>query len=155
MGMLFHASVKMQKALICFLLAVLMPAFGTAQDQQATSPEEENLAGTVDRRAILLDVQGPIGPATAEYLINALEKSTERNAELVIIRMDTPGGLDASTRDIIKAILNSPVPVATFVTPGGCTCSQRRYVHPLCQPHRRNEPRDQCRGSHAGFHYRR
>ncbi|MGB7452149.1 MAG: nodulation protein NfeD [Lysobacterales bacterium] len=119
MGMLFHASVKMQKALICFLLAVLMPAFGTAQDQQATSPEEENLAGTVDRRAILLDVQGPIGPATAEYLINALEKSTERNAELVIIRMDTPGGLDASTRDIIKAILGSPVPVATFVTPGG------------------------------------
>jgi len=119
MGMLFHASVKMQKALICFLLAVLMPAFGTAQDQQATSPEEENLAGTAGRRAILLDVQGPIGPATAEYLINALEKSTERNAELVIIRMDTPGGLDASTRDIIKAILSSPVPVATFVTPGG------------------------------------
>ena len=64
-------------------------------------------------------MQGPIGPATAEYLVSALEKSTERNAELVIIRMDTPGGLDASTRDIIKAILNSPVPVATFVTPGG------------------------------------
>ena len=119
MGMLFHASVKIQKALICFLMAALMPALGTTQDQLSTLPEEEILAGTVDRRAILLDVQGPIGPATAEYLINALEKSTERNAELVIIRMDTPGGLDASTRDIIKAILNSPVPVATFVTPGG------------------------------------
>jgi membrane-bound serine protease (ClpP class) len=119
MGMLFHASVKMQKALICFLMATLMPALLTAQDQQATLPEDEILAGAADRRAMLLDVQGPIGPATAEYLINALEKSTERNAELVIIRMDTPGGLDASTRDIIKAILNSPVPVATFVTPGG------------------------------------
>ena len=119
MGMLFHASVKMQKVWICFLMAALMPALGTALDEQATLPEENVLVETVDRRAILLDVQGPIGPATAEYLVNALEKSSERNAELVIIRMDTPGGLDASTRDIIKAILNSPVPVATFVTPGG------------------------------------
>ena len=119
MGMLFHASVKMQKVWICFLMATLMPALGTALDEQATLPEENVLVETVDRRAILLDVQGPIGPATAEYLVNALEKSSERNAELVIIRMDTPGGLDASTRDIIKAILNSPVPVATFVTPGG------------------------------------
>ena len=107
MGMLFHASVKMQKVWICFLMAALMPALGTALDEQATLPEENTLVGTVDRRAILLDVQGPIGPATAEYLVNALEKSSERNAELVIIRMDTPGGLDASTRDIIKAILIS------------------------------------------------
>ena len=119
MGMLFHASVKIQKAWICFLLAALMPALGTAQDEQAALTEENTLVETVDRRAILLDVQGPIGPATAEYLVDALEKSSERNAELVIIRMDTPGGLDASTRDIIKAILNSAVPVATFVTPGG------------------------------------
>ncbi len=119
MGMLFHASVKMQKAWICFLMAALVPALGTALDEQTTLAEENTLVETVDRRAILLDVQGPIGPATAEYLVNALEKSSERNAELVIIRMDTPGGLDASTRDIIKAILNSPVPVATFVTPGG------------------------------------
>ena len=119
MGMVLHASAKIQKALICFLTAALMPALSIAQDQPATATEEDILAGDVDRRAILLDVQGPIGPATAEYLINALEKSSDRNAELVIIRMDTPGGLDASTRDIIKAILNSPVPVATFVTPSG------------------------------------
>ncbi len=119
MGMLFHASVKMQKALMCFLVATLMPVLATSQVQQTTATEEDILAGAVDRRAILLDVQGPIGPATTEYLVSALDKSTDRNAELVIIRMDTPGGLDASTRDIIKAILNSPVPVVTFVTPGG------------------------------------
>ena len=119
MGMLFHATVKMQKVWICFLMAALMPTLCTALDEQATLAEENTPVETVERRAILLDVQGPIGPATAEYLVNALEKSSERNAELVIIRMDTPGGLDASTRDIIKAILNSPVPVATFVTPGG------------------------------------
>jgi len=119
MGMLLHALAKMQKVSICFLMAALMPVLATPQEQPTTPTEKESLTAAVDRRAILLDVQGPIGPATAEYLINALEKSTKRNAELVIIRMDTPGGLDASTRDIIKAILNSPVPVATFVTPGG------------------------------------
>jgi len=119
MGMFFHACVKMQNIWICFLMALFMPALGNALDEQATLPEEDILAVAVERQAMLLDIQGPIGPATAEYLINSLEKSIERNAELVIIRMDTPGGLDASTRDIIKAILNSPVPVATFVTPGG------------------------------------
>jgi membrane-bound serine protease (ClpP class) len=49
----------------------------------------------------------------------SLDTAAERGAGLVIIRMDTPGGLDASTRDIIKAILNSSVPVATWVAPGG------------------------------------
>jgi len=119
MGMLSRASIRMQKALMCFLMVLLMPSPGTALEEPATTPTEETPARTADRLAFLIDVQGPIGPATAEYLIDALEESSERNAELVIIRMDTPGGLDASTRDIIKAILNSPVPVATFVTPDG------------------------------------
>ena len=119
MGMFFHASIKMKNIWICFLMALFMPAPGNALDEQATLSAEETLAVAAERQAILLDIQGPIGPATAGYLINSLEKSTQRNAELVIIRMDTPGGLDASTRDIIKAILNSPVPVATFVAPGG------------------------------------
>ena len=119
MGALFRASINMHKVWICFLMAVLMPALGIAVDEQPTPPLVDTPTKAAGRLAILLDVNGPIGPATAEYLIDALEKSSERNAELVIIRMDTPGGLDASTRDIIKAILDSPVPVATFVTPGG------------------------------------
>jgi membrane-bound serine protease (ClpP class) len=119
MGTLYRASVKLKKFWIYFLIAALMPAISTAQDEQPTLTQEDPVAQTADRRVFLLDVQGPIGPATAEYLIDSLEKSSGRNAELVIIRMDTPGGLDASTRDIIKAILNSTVPVATFVTPGG------------------------------------
>ena len=64
-------------------------------------------------------VQGPIGPATMDFLVKSLEEAALRNAELLIIRLDTPGGLDASTREIVKAILNSPVPVATFVAPEG------------------------------------
>jgi len=119
MGVLHRASVELKKLWIYFLIVILVPAISIAQDEQPTPTKENPVAQTADRRVFLLDVQGPIGPATAEYLIDSLEKSSGQNAELVIIRMDTPGGLDASTRDIIKAILNSPVPVATFVTPGG------------------------------------
>lgn len=69
--------------------------------------------------AVLLDVKGAIGPATRDFITRALEDAAEGGAELLIIRIDTPGGLDASTRDIVQAILNSSVPVATFVAPEG------------------------------------
>ena len=64
----------------------------------------------------LLTVDGAIGPATSDYLVRGIEQS---DAKLVIIEMDTPGGLDSAMRDIIQAILNSELPVATYVTPQG------------------------------------
>ena len=106
-------------AWICFLAAgTILGTDTVASSEPAASPSDisEDVA---ERRVILLNVQGPIGPATAEFLGGALEDAVSRRAELVVIRMDTPGGLDASTRDIVKSILNSPVPVATFVAPEG------------------------------------
>jgi membrane-bound serine protease (ClpP class) len=78
-------------------------------------------AGTAkaDGTAVLLDLEGALGVATAEYIIDGIEDAQARNANLVIIRMDTPGGLMEPMRDIVQAILASNVPVITYVAPGG------------------------------------
>ena len=68
---------------------------------------------------LLLNIDGAIGPATEDYIERALDTAEETPAELVVIRMDTPGGLDSAMRGIIKRITNSPVPVAGYVAPRG------------------------------------
>ena len=68
---------------------------------------------------IQLTIEDVIGPATDDYVERALDKAAETHAELVLIRMDTPGGLDTAMRGIIKNITNSPVPVASYVAPTG------------------------------------
>jgi len=85
-----------------FLLAVVL------------SPAARGAAGVG-----LLRIDGVIGPATAGYVVHGIARSAQERHQLVILEMDTPGGLDTSMRDIVKAILTSPVPVATWVAPSG------------------------------------
>ena len=89
-------------AAFLLLLAGLLPA-GAAR------------AGTV----AVLQVDGAISPASADYIERGIGKAHARGATLVVLQIDTPGGLDTSMRQIIKAILASPIPVATFVSPEG------------------------------------
>jgi membrane-bound serine protease (ClpP class) len=69
--------------------------------------------------ALVLNVQGAIGPAVSEDVQRVLNIAKRTETSLIILRMDTPGGLDQSMRNIIKGIIASPVPVATYVSPKG------------------------------------
>lgn len=81
------------------------------------------LAGAVHpasgQPVVALEIKGAIGVASVMQINAALDRARRENAPLVVMRLDTPGGLVASTRDIILAILASPVPVAVYVSPSG------------------------------------
>jgi len=89
--------------LFTFLLGLAMMA--AAPTKAATAP--------------VLTVEGAIGPASADYVVRGIEQAASVGAPLLVLQLDTPGGLDQSMRQIIQAIMASPVPVVTYVTPAG------------------------------------
>jgi membrane-bound serine protease (ClpP class) len=90
-------------ALLAFAL-VLFSVFSKADEQ---------------RVGFLLDLKGPIGPAASDYVHRGIAKAWEQRGALVVLRIDTPGGLDTSMRGIVKNLLQAPLPVVAFVAPSG------------------------------------
>jgi membrane-bound serine protease (ClpP class) len=77
------------------------------------------LSDAVARRAVVLEIDGAVGPAVADYVVSELGALKPDDTGLFVLRLDTPGGLDTSMRAIIRAILASPIPVAVYVAPSG------------------------------------
>jgi membrane-bound serine protease (ClpP class) len=109
---------RLQRALLWSLLgcgaAVALGATAPGATAPA-APDNSEPPGT----ATVLEINGPIGPATSRYVVRGIESASDHGSRLIVLEMDTPGGLDSAMRDIIRAILASPVPVASYVTPSG------------------------------------
>ena len=104
-------------ALLPLLLTLIWSTFSTA----------------AETKVVELEIDGPIGVATADYLNSGIEHAEDIGAELVIISMDTPGGLMKPMREIVQVILASTVPVATYVTPAGARAdSAGTYILLAC-----------------------
>lgn len=100
------------RALLPALLLVVLAGLGLV----AAGAAEKSAA---QRTAALFEVKGPIGPATSDYLVRGFAKAREQGATVIVLRLDTPGGLDTSMREIIREILASPIPVLSYVAPSG------------------------------------
>lgn len=90
---------------------------GLAASRVPAAPAPAQQGRTAE--AIVLEVNDAIGPATLDYLRDGMDEAESRRASLIVLRIDTPGGLDTVMRQIIRRILASPVPVACYVSPGG------------------------------------
>lgn len=111
--------------LACLLLATL-GAVLLAVAQPTTTPEKGFVAQ--------INLDGAIGPAAAEYVHNASARAVNDGAQAIVLRLDTPGGLSLSMRDIIADILASPVPVLCYVGPQGArAASAGTYIFYACQ----------------------
>jgi len=95
------------------LLFAVLFALGCAALLNAQPPP------AAERLVVVLNVAGPIGPGTTDFVRRGIGDAHQRGARLVVLELDTPGGLDSSMRAIVKDILAAPLPVATFVAPEG------------------------------------
>ncbi len=108
------------------ILAMLIMTWILAAPGWAAAPPTPGLA-------LVLEVRGAIDPASRDFILRGLEQARERNATVAILKLDTPGGLDSSMRDIIQAILASPVPVIGYVAPDGArAASAGAYILYAC-----------------------
>jgi membrane-bound serine protease (ClpP class) len=99
---------------VCFAAALSL-AFAASAGAPVTPGVSSNAPAKVSR----LFIDGEIEPILSEYIVNGIQQAAGDHAALILITINTPGGLDSSMREIIQAILASPVPVVTFVSPTG------------------------------------
>jgi membrane-bound serine protease (ClpP class) len=71
------------------------------------------------RTAVVITLDGAVGPGSAAYVVRNINEAPRQDAAIIVLRMDTPGGLDTAMREIIRAMLASPVPIIGYVAPGG------------------------------------
>jgi membrane-bound serine protease (ClpP class) len=103
-------------------IMVLMPISVRAATAPPTAsqPAENNATASPGAAtATVLEINGAIGPATSRYVTKAIDAARAHGSRIVILQIDTPGGLDTAMRDIIRAILASPIPIVSYVSPPG------------------------------------
>jgi len=125
----FRVSLAALAAIAAIAMTVFAPVSiaGSPPDSLHSGPQSPSTAvadagalpATDSKIATVLEINGAIGPATSRYITKGIETARLSGSRVVVLQIDTPGGLDSSMRDIIRAILASPIPVVSYVSPSG------------------------------------
>ena len=122
MSVRLRTRLRASLAAIAATAAIAMMAEGaaTAQETVAAAQVADAARSATDAKiATVLEINGAIGPATSRYITKGLETARGNGSRVVVLQIDTPGGLDSAMRDIIRGILASPIPVISYVSPSG------------------------------------
>jgi membrane-bound serine protease (ClpP class) len=117
---LFDSMAAAAGSLAAGIVLVLAAALMCSQTRLLAADLEETRS---QRHVDAIEVAGPINPASADFIADSIAHAQSDDAAALIIQIDTPGGLLNSARDIVKAVLNSPVPVITYVAPAGASAA--------------------------------
>jgi membrane-bound serine protease (ClpP class) len=122
----FRVSLAALAAIAAITMTVIVSVASAGSSPDLTHPEPASVSGSAvavpvadAKTATVLEINGAIGPATSRYITKGLEAARLNGSRVVVLQIDTPGGLDSSMRDIIRAILASPIPVVSYVSPPG------------------------------------
>ncbi len=116
-------------ACLLILLYFVPTPYLQAEQKDGAAKEVSPASESVEQSAeglsniVLIEINGSINPATLDYINTGVENAKVTGAEALIIMLDTPGGLLSSTKEIVKTILNAPVPVIVYVAPGGASAT--------------------------------
>ncbi len=106
-------------AMLCLLAGAMLLVAGPGLRAETGEQPQGDEAENGPAPAMLIEIDGAIGPATTHHVRRGIAEAGQRDVSVLIVRMNTPGGLDSSTREIVQAILGSPVPVIVYVAPSG------------------------------------
>ncbi len=108
-----HITIRLVIGLLALVFGLIVASVHAQDAERNSGPERTS--GPV----YLIEIRDAIGPATGDFFLKSLATAQKREAQLLILQLDTPGGLETAMRDMIRGILSSPVPVAVYVSPSG------------------------------------
>jgi len=111
--------------ILCSFLGFYLSYADTKDEHEVKTPAAETSVEdkALSNEIVVIEINGTINPATLDYIRTGLEEAERISAEALIILLDTPGGLLSSTKDIVKHLLNSPIPVVVYVSPSGASAT--------------------------------
>ncbi|MCX8110148.1 MAG: hypothetical protein N3D15_02730, partial [Syntrophorhabdaceae bacterium] len=121
----------LSRVFLCLLCLIFIGYVWADEVKKPARDRDKDKDGHIN----IITISGAINPPVANFISESISKSERENAEALICLIDTPGGLDTSMREIVKAIMDSKVPVIVYVYPSGARAASAGSIIPVSYTH--------------------